>query len=169
MPQDPGSFVTQISCLPLSHWGPELVRNTILSPGSCFSTSRAPLPPHPPAPPHRLCITQYSAERWRVPVDPQFIRIHTSVQARGAGRVRPSGNFEWQLCLRKRYGVPVVAQRKRIYEDAGSIPGLTQWIRIQHCCELWCRSQTRLDPVLLWLWCKLAAVAPIQPLAWEFP
>ena len=62
-----------------------------------------------------------------------------------------------------------MAQRKRIYEDAGSIPGLTQWIRIQHCCELWCRSQTRLDPVLLWLWCKLAAVAPIQPLAWEFP
>ena len=25
------------------------------------------------------------------------------------------------------------------------------------------------DPVLLWLWCKPAAVAPIQPLAWEPP
>ena len=26
------------------------------------------------------------------------------------------------------------------------------------------------DPVLLWLWCsRLAAVAPIQPLAWERP
>jgi len=24
-----------------------------------------------------------------------------------------------------------------------------------------------LDPVLLWLWCRLAAVAPVQPLAWE--
>ena len=23
-----------------------------------------------------------------------------------------------------------------------------------------------LDPVLLWLWCRLAAAAPIQPLAW---
>ena len=23
------------------------------------------------------------------------------------------------------------------------------------------------DPVLLWLWCRPAAVAPIQPLAWE--
>ena len=23
------------------------------------------------------------------------------------------------------------------------------------------------DPVLLWLWCRLAAVAPIGPLAWE--
>ena len=26
-----------------------------------------------------------------------------------------------------------------------------------------------LDPALLWLWCRLAAVAPIGPLAWEFP
>ena len=25
------------------------------------------------------------------------------------------------------------------------------------------------DPKLLWLWCRLAAVAPIQPLAWEPP
>ena len=26
-----------------------------------------------------------------------------------------------------------------------------------------------LDPALLWLWGRLVAVAPIQPLAWEFP
>ena len=26
-----------------------------------------------------------------------------------------------------------------------------------------------LDPVLLWLWCKLAAIALIRPLAWEHP
>ena len=25
------------------------------------------------------------------------------------------------------------------------------------------------DPTLLWLWCRLAAVALIRPLAWEFP
>ena len=25
------------------------------------------------------------------------------------------------------------------------------------------------DPALLWLWCRLAAVAPSQPLAWELP
>ena len=25
------------------------------------------------------------------------------------------------------------------------------------------------DPALLWLWCKLAAEDPIQPLAWEPP
>ena len=26
-----------------------------------------------------------------------------------------------------------------------------------------------LDPSLLWLWCRLAAIAPIRPLAWEPP
>ena len=26
-----------------------------------------------------------------------------------------------------------------------------------------------LDPALLWLWCRPAAVAPIRPLAWELP
>ena len=26
-----------------------------------------------------------------------------------------------------------------------------------------------MDPELLGLWCRLAATAPIQPLAWEFP
>ena len=25
------------------------------------------------------------------------------------------------------------------------------------------------DPMLLWLWCKLATTAPIEPLAWEPP
>ena len=25
------------------------------------------------------------------------------------------------------------------------------------------------DPVLLWLWCRQAAVAPIRPLTWELP
>ena len=56
----------------------------------------------------------------------------------------------YQTLLKKSLlnGVPVMAQQKTnltsIYEDAGLIPGLAHWVRIQHCCELWCRSQMRL-------------------------
>ena len=37
-----------------------------------------------------------------------------------------------------------------IQEDSGLIPGLAQWVK---------------DQALLWLWCRPADVAPIQPLA----
>ena len=41
-----------------------------------------------------------------------------------------------------------------IHEDTSSIPDLVQWVR---------------DPMLLWLWGRPAAIARIQPLAWEVP
>ena len=34
-------------------------------------------------------------------------------------------------------------------------------------CGVGCRRG--LDPMLLWLWRRLAAIAPIRPLAWEPP
>ena len=52
-------------------------------------------------------------------------------------------------------------------EVAGSILGLAQWLRIQHCHEGGVGRKRGSDLALLW--CRQAAAAPIGPLAWEPP
>ena len=55
-------------------------------------------------------------------------------------------------------------------EVLGLIPGLDQWVTgssIAVNCGVGCRCGS--DPVLLWLWRRLAATALIGPLGWEPP
>ena len=79
--------------------------------------------------------------------------------------------FRWMKCTSPR--VPIVAQWVKdphcLSEDVDSIPGLAQWVKIQWCRKLWCRSQMQLRSIVVWLWCRPAAAAPIWPLAQELP
>ena len=70
--------------------------------------------------------------------------------------------------------IPIVAQwvrnPTRIHEDVGLIPGLTRLVKgssIAANCGISPRCSSNL--ALLWLWCRSAAAAPIQLLAWELP
>ena len=67
-------------------------------------------------------------------------------------------------------GVPVIAQQVKnptsIHEDTCLIPALPQWFK--DLVLLQAVAQVS-DLALLWLGCRPAAAALIQPLAWELP
>ena len=57
-----------------------------------------------------------------------------------------------------------------IYKDAGSNLGLTQCIKGSSgamSCSVGHRHGS--DPKMLWLWCRPAAAALVQPLPWQLP
>ena len=62
----------------------------------------------------------------------------------------------------------VLRTRHSVHDVVGLVPGLLSGLRIWRCHKLWHR-RCSLDPELLWLWCRPAAAAPIQALAWELP
>ena len=58
----------------------------------------------------------------------------------------------------------LVSMRTQV-PSLASLSGLRVW-----CChELWCRLKTWLRSCIALVWCRPAAAAPFQPLAWELP
>ena len=87
-------------------------------------------------------------------------------------KLRKMTKQNWQ-CFKNILGVTIVAQwkqtplagRRMKVQSLASLSGL----RTQHCLELWCGLQMWLGSGIAVIWYRLAAAAPILPLAWELP
>ena len=82
------------------------------------------------------------------------------------GKCHYQSTFRWRNCGTKRLNnLPKVTQVKSwrasiLSFSLSSFSVLSIW----HCLKLWCRSQICSDLALLWLWHRMAAAAPVQPL-----
>ena len=94
-----------------------------------------------------------------------FARVQTCIQAADPGACGIAGNLLPSLLKNVTSGVALVAQQFKnlttLHQDVGLIPGLAQWVKDLQVTDATCNL------MLLWLWCRPAAAAPIQSLAQE--
>ena len=76
-------------------------------------------------------------------------------------------NYLWKFVSGSSRPGSVLTNLASIHEDTGFIPGLAQWAKDPALPR--CSRRCGLDLAWLWLWCRPAATAPLQPLAWELP
>ena len=83
-----------------------------------------------------------------------FLYVFSFVKSPISGERQRFLDLSKTLIIRSSYCGSKEKNLTSTHEDAGSIPGLTQWVK---------------DPALLWLWCRPAAGDLIRSLAWELP
>ena len=87
--------------------------------------------------------------------------------SQGRALKTPTGNLKtrgWEFLLWQQKRIQPGTMRLRV-RSLASLSGL----RTRQCCGLGVGRRCGSDPVLLWLWCRPAALAPTGPLAWEPP
>ena len=102
---------------------------------------------------------------WHRPVAAAPIRALAWESPYAAGTALEKAKNKTNKQTKNTTGVPIVTQQvtnpASIREDAGLSPGLLSGLRIWRCRELWYRLQKQLGYLLLWLWHRPTAAAPI--------